>query len=547
MASVPSAGPTVTVLYGSQTSNGKGVAEALYGELQSQGFTARLVSMANYRPAQLKQERVAAFVVSTHGDGDPPDDAELLYEFLHDEKAKDLSALRYAVLALGDSSYSHFCQTGKDFDARLAALGAQRFHHRVDCDVDFTAPATAWRKAILDKVKDIVVKDRSANAARPKGAYLAVVPHHDESRPFPALLLTNQKITGRDSLKDVRHLELSLEGSGLSYEPGDSLSVLPRNAPDLVKQVLAATRLDGDTAVRLDGRSLSLAAALTEQRELTLVTKPFLTAYNERAPSAELAAVLDATAEGFTRFVTTRQVLDVLQAYPIKLAAQDLVDMLRPLAPRRYSIASSPLQSPGEAHLTVALVRYHAHQREQLGAASSYLAERRALGDTIPVSIARNPRFRLPDDPDVPIIMVGPGTGVAPFRAFLQHREATGASGRNWLFFGAQHFRSDFLYQIEWLRYRKQGMLTRMNVAFSRDQPEKVYVQHRMREHAVELYAWLRDGAYFYVCGDAARMAKEVDAALRWIVAEQGKLSDEQTHEFIRELKQQKRYQRDVY
>jgi sulfite reductase (NADPH) flavoprotein alpha-component len=533
----------LTILYGSQTGNGRRIAEAMQREAEQSGLAARLVSMADYRHAELRRETLLAVVVSTHGEGDPPDDAEMLHEYLAGPKAPRLESLHFSVLALGDSSYAEFCRTGRDFDERLSALGAVRFGERMECDVDYDEPAARWREAVLDSARE-----RLGESPTPRLHAVPSVQGADEaasaaaSGPVVGEVVANQRITGRDSGKRVHHIEFTVEG--LAYEPGDSLAVVTRNPPAVVEAILERTGLDGD-AVLADGRIL--AEALAVDCEITKVSAAFLEPYSNATEAAALAELLgDESRKRLAEYLADRQVIDVLHEHPADLSADELVGCLRGFKPRLYSIASSPLASPDEVHLTVAAVEYEAFGRRHLGSASTALAELE-VGATLEVRVEANPRFRLPADPSASVIMIGPGTGVAPFRAFLEHREATGAGGRNWLFFGDRHFASDFLYQIEWARFRKQGVLERMDVAFSRDQAEKVYVQHRLREQARDLYGWLEEGAHVYVCGDAKRMAPDVHAALVDVIAAAGGRTAAGAEDYLKELRRAGRYQRDVY
>jgi len=529
----------LTILYGSQTGNGRRVAEAMQAEATGRGLAARVVSMADYRPAELRRETLLAVVVSTHGEGDPPDDAEMLHEYLFGPKAPKLGSLHYSVLALGDSSYAEFCRTGRDFDERLAALGASRYGERVDCDVDYEDPAARWSEAVLDAARERL--GEAAPAPR-----LHAVPSEPPARvapgPVRAEVVTNQRITGRDSGKRVHHVEFAVEG--LAYEPGDSVALVTRNPPAVVEAVLEVAGLDGGSSLA-DGRALG--DALAADFEITKASAGFLERYAAASGAGALAELLaHGRRQELAAYLADRQVIDVLHEHPAELTADGFVACLRGFKPRLYSIASSPLANPDEVHLTVAAVEYDAWGRRHYGSASTALAAL-AIGATLEARIEPNPRFRLPADASAPTIMIGPGTGVAPFRAFLEHREALGAEGRNWLFFGDRHFASDFLYQIEWARFRKRGVLDRMDVAFSRDQAEKVYVQDRLRERARELYAWLEEGAYVYVCGDAARMAPDVHDALIGVIAEAGGRTPEQAGEYLKELRRAGRYQRDVY
>ncbi len=529
----------LTILYGSQTGNGRRIAEAMQAKAASRGLASRLVSMAEYRPAELRRETLLAVVVSTHGEGDPPDDAEMLHEYLSGPKAPQLGSLHYSVLALGDSSYADFCRTGRDFDERLAALGASRYGERVDCDVDYEDPAARWRDAVLD-----AARDRLGEAA--PAAHLHAVPSAPPTAaahgPVMAEVVANQRITGRDSGKRVHHVEFAVEG--LAYEPGDSVALVTRNPVAVVDALLETLGLDGGSLLA-GGRAL--AEALTADFEITKASAGFLERYAAASGSGALAELLaDGRRQELAAYLAERQVIDVLHDHPAELSADEFVACLRGFKPRLYSIASSPLANPDELHLTVAAVEYDAWGRRHFGSASTALSALE-IGATLEARIEPNPRFRLPADPSAPVIMIGPGTGVAPFRAFLEHREAIGADGRNWLFFGDRQFASDFLYQIEWARFRKRGVLDRMDVAFSRDQAEKVYVQQRLREQAKDVYAWLEEGACVYICGDASRMAPDVHQALAGVIEEAGGRTPEQAGQYLKELRRAGRYQRDVY
>ncbi|ADE14448.1 sulfite reductase (NADPH) flavoprotein, alpha chain [Nitrosococcus halophilus Nc 4] len=539
----------VTVLFGSQTGNAEKLAEMLCQRLSAAGFTPTLQNMGSYKTRQLKREDYLFVIVSTHGEGDPPDNAEAFHEFLHGKKAPKLDSLRFSVLALGDSSYEHFCKTGQDFDTRLEALGGQRFYPRMDCDVDYDDSAEAWIDGILKSLSD----ELSTPAAVTTGSAVAVpatTSSYSRKNPFPAALLENLKITGRGSSKDVRHVELSLEGSSLSFEPGDSLGIVPSNCPELVAELMEVAGLD-PKAVVSDAKkeTTTLEEALSHSYEITTITRPFLEKYATFAESRELGRLLQEENRAQLRdFIYGREIIDVVRGYPLRgITAEQFIGLLRKLPPRLYSIASSYQANPDEVHLTVGVVRYQSHGRSRKGVATTFLSERVPEDGTVPVYVDSNKNFRLPEDSATPIIMVGPGTGVAPFRAFLEEREVTEASGRNWLFFGDRHFHTDFLYQREWLDYRKNGLLTRIDVAFSRDEEKKTYVQHRMLENSRELYAWLEEGAYFYVCGDAEYMAPDVHEALLSIVEKESRVSREKAVEYVRDLQQSRRYQRDVY
>ena len=541
----------LTVLFGSQTGNAEKIADWVKAKAEAQGFSVIVQNMLDYPKNQLKKDKNLLLIISTHGEGEPPDNAKEFYDFLHGKRAPSLEGTRFSVLALGDSSYSHFCQTGKDFDARLEALGAGRIHERVDCDVDYDEAAEAWCETVLSHFAQELNQSASSavvvSATLPAAAVVRSI--YSRKNPFPATLLTNLNLNGRGSPKETRHIELSLEGSGLHHEPGDSLGIAPSNDPSLVEELLYALDLAADAEVTVGGSRLPLGQALTTMYEITTLTPPFIEGYARLTDSQELKALLrEDQQQALTAFMESHHIIDVVTGYPVPgLAAAEFISLLRKLPPRLYSIASSFKANPDEVHLTVAVVRYKTLDRQRKGVASSYLAECVEAGATVPVYVESNKNFRLPADPNTPTIMIGPGTGVAPFRAFMQEREELGAKGRNWLFFGAPHFTTDFLYQSEWLRYRKTGLLPHIDVAFSRDTSKKVYVQHRMRERSKELYAWLQEGAHLYVCGDSKHMAADVHAALLEIIQREGSLTAEQTADYVKTLQKERRYQRDVY
>ncbi len=544
---IPDSQSGITVLYGSQTGNAEKIARALLARLLEKGFAARLESMGSYKTAQLKRDHCLLLITSTHGEGDPPDNARLFHEFLHGKKAPKLDRLRYSVLALGDTSYEYFCKIGRDFDARLEALGAKRVYPRADCDVDYDDTAEAWMEgvvAMLAEVQDARLE--AAAAATP----VAPVSAYSKKRPFPATLTENLRLTGRGSSKDVRHIELSIADSGLRYEPGDSLGVVPTNWPQRVADLIGSLGLDPGTAVlAADGLETTLEAALLHDYEITALTRPFLERYAQLSAAQELKQLLQEENRTLLReFLYGREIIDVVRRYPVHgLTAAQFIALLRRLPPRLYSIASSYNANPDEVHLTVGVVRYESHGQARQGVASAFLADQVAEDGQVPVYVDSNPNFRLPEDSDAPLVMIGPGTGIAPFRAFLAEREVQGAKGKNWLFFGDRNFHSDFLYQQEWLDYRKHGLLPRIDVAFSRDDEKKVYVQHRLLEKSHELYAWLEEGAHVYVCGDAKQMAPDVHEALIAVVEKAGGHSRERAEDYVKELQSSKRYQRDVY
>lgn len=550
-APVVSAPKEVTVLYGSQTGNGHGLSKKLSKKLEEVGLQVTMSSMSDFKPNNLKKLQNLLIIVSTHGEGEPPDNAIPFYEFLHSKRAPQVENLQYSVLALGDTSYEFFCQTGKDFDKRLEELGGKRLTPRVDCDVDFDESAAEWMNQVLLSLNE-------AGAGSPVVEHVSAVAltdstesEYSRSNPFQAEILENLNLNGRGSDRETRHIEISLEGSNLQYEPGDSLGIYPENHPQLVDDLIAVMGWNADEAVVVNksGEARTLRDALLRHYEITVLTKPLIEQAARLSGSEGLRKLLEPGHEQELRaYIEERDLLDLVQDYGLQqVAASDFVSILRKIPARLYSIASSSKAFPDEVHVTVRTVRYEAHGRNRYGVCSVQLAERLEAGDSLPVYIQHNPNFKLPENPDTPIIMIGPGTGVAPFRAFLGEREETGAEGKSWLFYGDQHFTTDFLYQIEWQRWLKDGVLTRMDVAFSRDTDKKVYVQHRMLENSKELYQWLQEGACVYVCGDEKKMAHDVHSALGSILEQEGGMSPEEAAEYLTLMQQQKRYQRDVY
>ncbi|NTS76661.1 assimilatory sulfite reductase (NADPH) flavoprotein subunit [Catenovulum sp. SM1970] len=536
----------LTILYGSQTGNTKGVAQQAFDAAKAKGLNTKLVSMADYKPKDLKKETHVLIAVCTQGEGDAPDDAIELHEFLASKKAPKLADVKYSVIALGDSSYEFFCQTGKDFDERFAKLGATSIAPRVDCDVDYEAEAAAWIEDVIAKMSDELSAGVAPVAQAVVGSVApAQASQYNKKNPFKATLETNQKITGRDSSKDIRHFEISLEDSGLTYQPGDSLGVWFRNDEKIVSELIEKVGLSADEKVKVADNEVTVVEALARHYELTLSHPGFVAKYAELTANADLAKLAEDRA-ALREYIDGRQIIDIVREHAAKLTAEQFLSCLRPITPRLYSIASSQAEVEEEVHLTVGLVKYDAFGEEHFGGCSGYLSERLEEGGEVEVFVEHS-HFRLPEDTNAPVIMVGPGTGVAPFRAFVQEIDANELETPTWLFFGNPNFTEDFLYQVEWQDYLKRGVLNNIDLAFSRDQAEKVYVQDRMLEKAEELWQWLEKGAYFYVCGDASRMAKDVHDALVKIVAEQGGKSQEDAEAYVTELRKNKRYQRDVY
>ena len=527
----------VTVLSASQTGHAREVADKLHAALAEQGIHAQRISAADYKPKTIAEEQVLLLVTSTQGEGEPPEEGLSLHRLLFGKKAPPLPALRFAVCGLGDSSYPDFCQAGKDFDTRLAELGGERLAPRADCDVDYQATAAAW-------IADLVPRLAALQPAAPRTPTAAapVTPAaYDRDHPFTAPLLARQKITGRHSTKDVRHIELDLAGSGINYQAGDALGVWCENDPARVDAILAALKLDGASVI--DGKTLR--EQLIREREISQNTPQFVQGYAALAKSADLDAEI--ATHGAAPYAANTPLDAIVARYPAAITAEQLLTLLRPLTPRLYSIASAPEEVGEEVHLTVGVLHYEHDGKAYSGAASGYLGERLPEDGAARVFVEPNPNFRLPDDPQAAIIMIGNGTGIAPFRAFMQARAAREAPGKNWLVFGNPHFTEDFLYQTEWQGWQKDGFLHRYSLAWSRDQAEKVYVQDKLREEAARVWQWLKDGAYVYVCGDAARMAKDVERALLDIIAGEGGMDADAAADYLDELRQARRYQRDVY
>lgn len=545
LSATPSAAaaPELTVLYGTESGNSESLADQTVKAAKSMGLKAKAVNMADLKVTKLKDIQNLLVIISTWGEGDPPETAVEFYEDFMGDKAPKLENTRFSVLGLGDTSYEEFCKMGKDFDSRLEALGAKRVFDRKDCDVDYDDDYDAWSSGALKALEALAAPAAAPTATTTPPSAVK----YSRKNPFPAELKERVLLNGEGSAKETIHLEFDLEGSGLTYETGDALAVIPHNASHVVDELLEATKLDGEAKVILKDEEFTLRDALTKQLDITALSKPVLSRYNEFAKSDELDTIIN-NKEKLSDFIHGRDIVDLVTEFPAKeMSADALASIMRKLPPRLYSIASSPKAHIDEVHLTVGVVRYDSNGRSRQGVCSTYLSDRIEEGQKAEVFVSPNKNFKLPSDPNAPIIMVGPGTGIAPFRAFIEERNATGAKGKNWLFFGDQHYLTDFLYQMEWQDYLADGILTKLDVAFSRDQKHKIYVQDRMRENAKELYAWLLEGASFYVCGDASRMAQDVDQALHDIVAQEGGLSKEEAADFVKKLKADKRYLRDVY
>lgn len=533
-----------TVLYGSQTGNSRRIAERLAEQLNGRGLVADCLSTADMKPRQLAELNLLYLVISTHGEGEPPDDARAFTEFLLGRRAPRLEQLHYGVLALGDSSYPQFCEAGRRLDERLAELGARRLFDRVDADVDFEAPAAEWSQRALAAAQEELGGARLSvvRALHPGHGATPAKPLATRDAPHPLEVLARHPLTDSGALREVLHLELALPQSGFAYVPGDALGIWPENPARTVGRVVETLGAEVDAPVTVGAVTRSVGDWLTHHREITRLTRPFLVEHARRCDDAALRRMLDPQQAAALRdFLHGHQLVDVLTRFPASWDAAGLVATLRPLAPRLYSIASSRAAVGEEVHLAVALLAGNTP-----GATSHTLA---TLADdgTLRAFLEPNPRFRLPEDPGADLIMIGAGTGVAPFRGFLQERVETGAGGRHWLVFGGRHLASDFLYQAEWLEALKKGSLQRLDVAFSRDQQEKRYVQHCLLEQARELFAWLEGGAHLYVCGDATSMAPAVEAALLAVIREQGGHDEDVARDYLARLSAQRRYLRDVY
>lgn len=524
------------IAYATDSGNSEALAFDAKKVAARQGFAPRVADMADITVADAAAAGNLLVIASTWGEGDPPERAIDFYDALMAEDAPSFDGVSFSVLALGDRAYVNFCETGRRIDERLEALGGARGAALVECDLDYEAAAKDWLDGALEALRPEAEEEDGTvvHLAFPPSAVEPTA--WSKSNPFEAEIGELVNLNGSRSEKATWHVELSLEGSGLAYEPGDAIGIVPENDPSEVDAVLTAARIEGDD---------ELHAALSERFEITRLTPPVVQSYAALNGNETLREI--AAGPALTDFMADRHLADLLAEFPADLDAERLLSLLRPLPPRLYSVASSLKAAPGEAHILVGAVQYEMRDRTRHGVASSLVGDRRRVGDRLRVYHKPNRHFRLPAEGETPIVMIGPGTGIAPFRGFVQEREAIGAKGRSWLFFGDRHYTHDFLYQLEWQDALKSGALTHLDVAFSRDQPEKVYVQHRMWERRVELDAWLRDGAYLYVCGDEKRMAKDVHAMLARILMDRRDIDAEAAEAELSALRRSGRYLRDVY
>lgn len=544
-----SAQSALTILYGSRTGNGERLAKKAKILAEAQGLNVVLKNMETYRTRDLQAEKNLLVVVSTHGEGVPPFSAQELHGFIYGKRAPKLEGVNFAVLALGDSSYFQFCKTGRDFDQQLEKLGAKRLVPVLTCDLDFEQPADEWIKSTLisfgAKLSNGSQGSASTNLSNPTPIN-SESPKYTKKNPYKAPVFEKITLHGKPSERQTLHLELATEDQGLTYEPGDSAGVIPLNPPELINEVLKVTGLNGEEVLEVNGVQTTLYDSLRRNFELSKITTDVVNRYLAFAPNAKLKKLVDNSAK-FKEYLYGRDIVDLFQDFPAKVTTAELSKLLRPIQPRSYSISSSPLACPGELHLTVSVVNYEQSGRAKRGACSSYLSEVAVEDEHIPIFIESNPNFRLPKNEETPIVMIGAGTGIAPYRAFVQHRELSEKRGKSWLFFGNRNFETEFLYQAEWQNFLKSGALTKMSVAFSRDGSKKEYVQDRLIENSRELFRWLQEGAHFYICGDMNKMAGDVQKALVKIIEKEGDLNNESAQEYVTNMQKEKRLQLDVY
>ncbi len=533
---------SITILYASHTGNGRGIAEGLSEKANSQGIKARVLSVADFKPRDLLKEKVILLIVSTQGEGEAPESSLDFHHYLFGKSVPELNHLNFSVFALGDSSYEHFCQAGKDFDLRLEQLGAKRLLPRVDADVNYEADSEQWSIDAIKQSRQLVepVRNNVVNIAANNSTTVV-----NKKNPYPATLLEKSRISTEDSETEVYHLELQIDPQILHYKPGDALGVWSHNSPELVAQIVQKLSLDADQIVSIDEHDYTVLQALEQKLELTQLHPSVIKHWNELTDSTHLKQLILNNTD-VRDYAQQHQFIDLIEQFPAEISAEDLIQLLQPLQPRLYSISSSQLHNEDEIHLTVSALRYKKDDQERHGTASCFLADRIEEEEQVSIYVAENTQFRLPENNDTPIIMVAAGTGIAPFRAFLQQRQEENASGKNWLIFGNRNFRKDFLYQLDWQKYRQTGLLNKINLAFSRDTSTPVYVQDQIREQGDEIYHWLNEGAHFYICGSTA-VEQAVRESIIEVLRHYGEFDQQSAEEYVENLRSNGRYLRDVY
>ncbi|URJ29280.1 NADPH-dependent assimilatory sulfite reductase flavoprotein subunit [Blochmannia endosymbiont of Camponotus modoc] len=538
---------TITLISASQTGNARQLAEKLRDDIHAINMDVMLFNAGDYKFKKISKETLLIIITSTYGEGEPPEEAIALYRYLFSNKAVKMPNTHFAVFSFGDRSYEYFAKAGKDFDHRLEELGAHRLCDRVDVDIDFTEEANVWRKKIVFLLKNKKISTSIFNQNN-KSCSFKQVNHtvYNKEYPLIACLSTRYKITSRDSLKDVHHLEIDIADSDLHYQPGDALGVWYENDPNLINELLELLRFKGTEQVRVQEEPMSLSEALQKHYELTHNTS-FVVKNIATITQDKMLLDLFCDSEKLNKFILTTPIIEMMHRVSIAITPQELLQLLRPMKPRFYSISSAQSEVGDEIHITVSVVRYKINERFRTGGASGYLVDRIKENEKIRIFIEPNNNFRLPKNSNVPVVMIGAGTGIAPFRAFMQQRSADNASGKNWLFFGNLRFTDDFLYQIEWQRYFRDGLLTKIDTAWSRDQNDKIYVQNKLLKNSVELWSWIQEGAHIYVCGDAKHMAQDVNKALVMLASKHGSMGLDKADEFWHNMRIQHRYQRDIY
>ena len=531
-----------TILYATHTGNGRSIAEKLAADAQQQGINSRVLSVADYKPRDLTKEQILILVISTHGEGEPPESAAELHRYLFNERTPKLDHLNFSIFALGDSSYEFFCQAGKEIDERFESLGANRLLPRIDADVSFQEAASSWSSEVIEHSKKLI-PEHTDNVISLSGT--PTQKRSDRFNPFQGTIIDNRRITTDQAIAKIHHIAIEIDPQVVRYQPGDALGILSKNSPELVAEIIEATGLDADAMITIDKEEFSLPRALQDKLELTLLHPTVVSQWAQLSNSETLLSLAD-DARKLREFAQDRQLIDLINEFPAEVDAETLVSVLQALQPRLYSISSSQLVSEDEVQLTVSAVSYEAHGREHLGTASNFLTDRIEQDDLISVYVAENTHFRLPANNDTPIIMIGAGTGIAPYRAFLQQRQADEAKGKNWLIFGNRNFKHDFLYQQDWINFRKAGLLDRVSLAFSRDTTTRAYIQDKLREEGEMLYEWIQQGAHIYVCG-GMEMEKGVRESLVEIINTYGANEEQDAETTIENLRAEGRYLRDVY